>query len=116
MTASLSWTGDDPDAIDEIYDVYFGTTNPSPFVGTVTEERYYYSNLPFTTTFYWRIEARDAHGAATWGPTWMFMRGRYLFCPNGSHMAMYDDQARYMDGVIRFIYEVDAGTMTPPKK
>ncbi len=72
VTASLSWTGDDPDGIDEIYDVYFGTVNPPPFVGTVTEERYYYNGLPFTTTFYWRIEARDPHGAATSGPTWTF--------------------------------------------
>ncbi|HXF03883.1 MAG TPA: proline iminopeptidase-family hydrolase [Blastocatellia bacterium] len=34
-------------------------------------------------------------------------RGRYLFCPNGSHMAMYDDQRVYMEGVIRFLYDVD---------
>ncbi|HXV12575.1 MAG TPA: proline iminopeptidase-family hydrolase [Candidatus Krumholzibacteria bacterium] len=36
-------------------------------------------------------------------------RGRYLFCPNGSHMAMYDDQATYVDGVTRFIHDVDEG-------
>ncbi|MGE5304466.1 MAG: proline iminopeptidase-family hydrolase [Alphaproteobacteria bacterium] len=36
-------------------------------------------------------------------------KGRYLFCPNGSHMAMYDDQKVYMDGVIQFIWDVDAG-------
>ena len=36
-------------------------------------------------------------------------RGRYLFCPNGSHMAMYDDQESYVDGVIRFVRDVDAG-------
>ena len=36
-------------------------------------------------------------------------RGRYLFCPNGSHFAMYDDQQVYVDGVIRFIRDVDAG-------
>jgi proline iminopeptidase len=35
--------------------------------------------------------------------------GRYLYCPNGSHMAMYDDQQTYMDGVIRFIEDVDRG-------
>ena len=32
-----------------------------------------------------------------------FPKGRYLFCPNGSHMAMYDDQKTYMDGVIAFL-------------
>ena len=33
--------------------------------------------------------------------------GKYLYCPVGSHMAMYDDQEIYMDGLIRFIREVD---------
>lgn len=36
-------------------------------------------------------------------------QGRYLYCPTGSHLAMYDDQDTYMAGVIRFIHEVDAG-------
>jgi pimeloyl-ACP methyl ester carboxylesterase len=34
--------------------------------------------------------------------------GRYLFCPNGSHMATYDDQATYFAGIIDFINDVDA--------
>jgi proline iminopeptidase len=33
-------------------------------------------------------------------------RGRYLHCPDGSHMAMYDDQQRYFDGLIRFLDDV----------
>ena len=44
---------------------------------------------------------------------WMstqFPNGSYLDCPNGSHMAMYDDQEVYMNGVIKFIKDVDAGT------
>ena len=36
-------------------------------------------------------------------------RGRYLHCPDGSHMAMYDDQQVYVGGLIDFIHEVDAG-------
>jgi proline iminopeptidase len=35
--------------------------------------------------------------------------GRYLLCPEGSHMAMYDDQETYMRGVIAFLKDVDAG-------
>jgi len=38
-------------------------------------------------------------------------RGRYLHCPNGSHMALYDDQQTYMEGVIRFLRDVDAGRL-----
>ncbi|MDQ6711260.1 MAG: proline iminopeptidase-family hydrolase [Candidatus Dormibacteraeota bacterium] len=30
-------------------------------------------------------------------------RGHYLDCPNGSHMAMYDDQATYFGGLIEFL-------------
>jgi len=36
-------------------------------------------------------------------------KGRYLFCPNGSHFDMYDDQSIYMTGVIQFILDVDSG-------
>ena len=36
-------------------------------------------------------------------------KGRYLFCPNGSHMAMYDDRLTYTRGLIDFIRDVDAG-------
>lgn len=34
-------------------------------------------------------------------------RGRYVFCPNGSHLAQYDDQKTYMEGLIRFIQDVN---------
>ncbi|MDP2956174.1 MAG: proline iminopeptidase-family hydrolase [Longimicrobiales bacterium] len=40
--------------------------------------------------------------------------GRYLFCANGSHMAMYDDQATYFEGLVRFLKEVDAGGSDQP--
>jgi proline iminopeptidase len=33
--------------------------------------------------------------------------GRYLDCLDGSHMAMFDDQQRYFDGLIHFLREVD---------
>src|SRR5437867_8737979 len=36
-------------------------------------------------------------------------KGRYLFCPNGSHLAIYDDQKVYVGGIINFIQDVDAG-------
>jgi proline iminopeptidase len=35
--------------------------------------------------------------------------GRHLHCPDGSHMAMYDDQQTYVTGLIDFIDHVDAG-------
>lgn len=33
--------------------------------------------------------------------------GRYLYCPNGSHLSQYDDQKNYFEGVIRFVNDVD---------
>ena len=43
---------------------------------------------------------------------WMakqFPKGRYLYCPNGSHLAMYDDAQTYFAGLTAFIRDVDAG-------
>lgn len=45
----------------------------------------------------------------TMDPTYMkamaeqLPRGRYLDCPNGSHMAMYDDQETYIAGLLEFL-------------
>ncbi|NEZ03087.1 proline iminopeptidase-family hydrolase [Wenzhouxiangella sp. XN201] len=38
-------------------------------------------------------------------------RGRYLHCPDGSHLAQYDDQKTYMMGLVRFLRDVDAGNL-----
>ncbi|MBS0383513.1 MAG: proline iminopeptidase-family hydrolase [Proteobacteria bacterium] len=35
-----------------------------------------------------------------------FPRGRHLHCPNGSHMAMYDDQVTYVSGLLDFLQDV----------
>lgn len=40
----------------------------------------------------------------------LVQKGRYLHCPNGSHLAMWDDQQVFMTGVIRFIKDVDNQT------
>lgn len=37
----------------------------------------------------------------------LVQKGRYLYCPNGSHLAMWDDQQVFMTGVIDFIKDVD---------
>jgi proline iminopeptidase len=45
---------------------------------------------------------------------WMaeqFPEGRYLECPAGSHLALYDDQQVWFGGVIQFLHDVDAGRM-----
>jgi proline iminopeptidase len=34
--------------------------------------------------------------------------GRYLYCPDGSHLSIYDDQKTYVEGIVRFLNDVDA--------
>ncbi len=56
----------------------------------------------------WRLQG----GNLCWDLEWMggeMQKGRYLHCPNGSHMALYDDQQVYFQGLIQFVQEVDAG-------
>lgn len=36
-------------------------------------------------------------------------KGRFLLCPNGGHMCMWDDQKTYMAGLISFLRDVDEG-------
>ncbi len=37
----------------------------------------------------------------------LVQKGEYLYCPNGSHLAMWDDQEVFMNGVIQFIKTVN---------
>lgn len=54
----------------------------------------------------------------TMDPAWMekmstlLPHGQYLYCPNGSHWAMYDDQATYMHGLVEFLRGVERGGNT----
>jgi len=49
----------------------------------------------------------------TMDPAWMeamshrLPHGQYLYLPNGSHMALYDDQQAYFAGLVRFLRGVD---------
>jgi proline iminopeptidase len=36
-------------------------------------------------------------------------RGQYLYCPDGSHMALYDDQEIYFAGLIDFLQNLPTG-------
>ena len=51
----------------------------------------------------------------TMDPTFMqmmsrkFPRGDYLYLPNGSHVAMYDDQQAYFAGLLGWLRKVDQG-------
>jgi proline iminopeptidase len=38
--------------------------------------------------------------------------GRYLYCPQGSHLAMYDDQQAYFAGLVGFLHDLDSAGQT----
>ncbi|MEZ4857959.1 MAG: proline iminopeptidase-family hydrolase [Flavobacteriaceae bacterium] len=38
--------------------------------------------------------------------------GRFLLCPNGSHLSQYDDQEHFFPGLISFIKDVNAGNFS----
>ena len=40
-------------------------------------------------------------------------QGKFLLCPNGSHLAQYDDQETFFEGLVQFINDVDQGTFSP---
>jgi proline iminopeptidase len=41
----------------------------------------------------------------------LVQKGSYLYCPDGSHLSMWDDQKVFMNGVIKFIKDVDSGSL-----
>jgi len=66
--ATLSWTaGSDATS----HDVYFGTTSPGTFKGNQTATTYNPGTLALGTTYYWRIDEKNATGTTT-GDVWSF--------------------------------------------
>jgi len=64
----LTWTG----AFNtDSYDVYFGDTDPPPFIGNQSSSLYDPPMLDADTTYYWRIDPNNQYGT-TVGPTWSF--------------------------------------------
>jgi hypothetical protein len=53
------------------HNVYFGTTNPPPFIENVTDPAYSPALLGAGQTYYWRIDEQNAHGT-TEGVVWSF--------------------------------------------
>jgi PKD repeat protein len=74
VTPILSWSGSDPDPDDTVvYDIYFGETNPPPLVvSSQTAANYSPGEISYSIKFFWKIVARDDHGAETAGPVLSF--------------------------------------------
>jgi hypothetical protein len=70
----LSWHCTDPDAGDTIkYNIYFSTSiSPSLADSNYTSTTYGLGVVDHNTVFYWKVVAKDNHGAITSGPVWRF--------------------------------------------
>jgi hypothetical protein len=70
----LSWDGGmDSDGDSVTFEVYFGISNPPPLAGVQSEQSYDPpGDLPYETTYFWQIVARDDRSAETQGPLWSF--------------------------------------------
>jgi parallel beta-helix repeat protein len=73
-TVELSWEGGDPNTQDTVmYDVCFGTTANPPLVSSDQSDTEYDPGLlSYNTHYYWKVDAKDNHGAITRGDLWDF--------------------------------------------
>jgi hypothetical protein len=68
INADLSWTaGNDATS----HDVYFGTASPGTFRGNQTTTTFDTGTMANNTTYYWRIDEKNANGTTT-GEVWSF--------------------------------------------
>ncbi|UCD30195.1 MAG: hypothetical protein JSV03_06930 [Planctomycetota bacterium] len=68
VTADLSWTAG-ADAIS--HDVYFGMSNPPPFIGNQISTTFDPGTMAYNTTYFWRIDEVNKWGKTT-GIVWSF--------------------------------------------
>jgi formylglycine-generating enzyme required for sulfatase activity len=73
-SVTLTWSCTDPDSDALAYDVYFGKINPpsTPVSSSQSGTSLAQTGLDTFTTYFWKIVAKDPHGASTSGSVWSF--------------------------------------------
>jgi hypothetical protein len=66
--ADLSWTSD---PVAKSHNVYFGTSEPPPFIGNQTTTTFDPGTMSYSTTYYWRVDETGAYGIIP-GVVWSF--------------------------------------------
>ena len=73
VSTTLSWECSDPDNDSLTYDIFFGTSSTPPLVeSNHSQATYNPGTLESTTTYYWKIEAKDGRGGISSSPVWNF--------------------------------------------
>ncbi|UCC97595.1 MAG: hypothetical protein JSW66_17345, partial [Phycisphaerales bacterium] len=74
LNAILRWS---PGYTAATHDVYFGTSNPPPFIGNQTASNFNPGPLELSTTYYWQIDEIEADGTTIYaGDIWSFKTPR----------------------------------------
>jgi hypothetical protein len=70
----LSWECSDPDGDTLVFDIYLGTSadNLTPIKQDYASKSYHVMDLAYSTTYYWKIVAKDGKGGVKEGPVWSF--------------------------------------------
>jgi hypothetical protein len=76
-TATLSWTAGSGATS---HDVYFGTTSPGTLIGNQAGTTYNPGTMANSTTYYWRIDEKNAGGTTT-GVVWSFTTAAVAAAP-----------------------------------
>lgn len=69
---TLSWETADPDGDELTYDLYFGSSNPPVLLEKELKTNTYDVALEPSTTYYWKVVAKDPKSASAGGAVWYF--------------------------------------------
>ncbi len=124
LSPTLSWSGTDPDSSSLNYDIYFGTdSNPGLAASGLNSPSYSLGSLTQSTTYYWKVVAKDSDGGIKEGPIWSFTTNKppipaYAPTPSDGASDIKISPTLYWscsdpDGD-NLLYSVHLGTTNPP--
>jgi formylglycine-generating enzyme required for sulfatase activity len=131
VNVDLSWSGGDLDGDSVTYDVYFEADDSTPDVLVSDDQAtlaYDPGTLSVNTQYYWRIVAKDEHGATKDGSVWSFVTGTSTnhpprtpsspSPPNGAIDQSVDVDLSWAGGDVNagdtVTYDVYIGMVSPP--